>query len=228
MNEGERGGEDRERARELARRHVERGEPLEWFERLYAEGRAGEAAIPWADREPNPNLVAWLDRADPGSDGRRALKVGCGLGDDVEELSARGFDAVGFDVSPTAIEWARERFRDSEAEYVVADLFDAPDRWTRAFDLVVESYLLQVLPPARRREAVGRIAEFVAPGGTLVAIARGRESGDDEGEMPWPLTEAELRRFGDEGLEPVRFEDYEDDETPPVRRFRATFRRPDA
>ena len=33
--------------------------------------------------------------------------VGCGLGDDVAELLSRGYDAVGFDVSPTAIGWAR-------------------------------------------------------------------------------------------------------------------------
>jgi hypothetical protein len=44
--------------------------------------------------------------------------------------------------------------------------------------------------------------------------------------MPWPLTRETVLRFEDEGLDLVSFEDYHDDETPPVRRFRAEFERP--
>ena len=43
--------------------------------------------------------------------------------------------------------------------------------------------------------------------------------------MPWPLTEAEVRRFGAFGLTETFFEDFVDSEEPPVRRFRACFRR---
>lgn len=43
--------------------------------------------------------------------------------------------------------------------------------------------------------------------------------------MPWPLTREELRHFDQLGFEPTRFEDYFDDETPPVRRFRVEYRR---
>ena len=38
--------------------------------------------------------------------------------------------------------------------------------------------------------------------------------------MPWPLTAREVRALFD-GLELVSFEDYVDDEDPPVRRLRA-------
>jgi hypothetical protein len=55
-------------------------------------GRAGTEAIPWADLEPNPHLLSWLEANPTDGRGRRALKVGCGLGDDAEALAELGFD----------------------------------------------------------------------------------------------------------------------------------------
>jgi hypothetical protein len=43
--------------------------------------------------------------------------------------------------------------------------------------------------------------------------------------MPWPVTRAEVEAIAAPGLTLVRFEDFLDDEEPPVRRFRALFRR---
>jgi len=144
----------RAKARQLADAALRRGEPLVWFEELYAEVESASlSSVPWADLEPNPNLVAWLDRSKIDGRGRRALKVGCGLGDDAEELARRGFDVVAFDVSPSAICIAKRRFPESPVRYEVADLFDSPD-WVGGFDLVLESYTLQVLPPSLRLEAM--------------------------------------------------------------------------
>lgn len=220
------GMEHRERARELAEEYNAEGKSVEWFDVLYSEGVDGEAEIPWAEFEANPNLVAWLERESLSPLGQTALKIGCGLGDDVEELSSRGFDVTAFDIAPTAIEWCRERFPESTATYLVEDLFDARDDWVRAFDFVLESYTLQVLPQPERYQAIRAIADFVKPGGRLLVICRGREPEEQEGDLPWPLTKETVLRFEDEGLELVEFEDYHDDETPPVRRFRAEFHRP--
>ena len=109
--------------------------------------------------------------------------------------------------------------------YVEADLLQPSKDWTRRFDFVVESYTLQVLTPALRSDAMRRVASFVAPGGTLLVIARGRESSEPEGAMPWPLTRQELAVFEDAGLAVVEFEDYVDGEDPPVRRFRVNYLR---
>lgn len=213
---------DQSRARELAERALASGDATGWFDDIYAED---DAAIPWAHSAPNPHLVRWLDGRENAADAS-ALVVGCGLGDDVEALHARGYDAVGFDVSPRAVERCRERFSDTGSRYRVADLFDAPDDWSRAFDLVVESYTLQALPDAERGRAFAPIADFVAPGGTLLVVCRGRDGDEDPGRLPWPLTREEVRRFEDEGLTLVAFDDFEDDRSPPVRRFRAEFERP--
>jgi SAM-dependent methyltransferase len=217
--------QDRATARELAQRHIADGDPLGWFEALYATAEGDSSIIPWADLSPNPNLVSWLeDRSLTGSE-RTALKIGCGLGDDAEELSRRGFDTTAFDISPTAISWCLRRFPGSSVRYAVADLLQPPEGWANAFDFVLESYTLQVLPSRLREEAACRVADFVAPNGTLLVIARGREPGEEEGTMPWPLTRPEMEVFKKAGLAELRFEDYLDNEHPPVRRFRAAYGR---
>jgi hypothetical protein len=45
--------------------------------------------------------------------------------------------------------------------------------------------------------------------------------------MPWPLTRQELAAFEEAGLTLEEFDDYLDDEDPPVRQFRASYRRQD-
>lgn len=220
--------EHRARARDLARRAIAHGEPTGWFEPLYAAAAGDPAAIQWADLTANPHLLGWLrERRAGGGGGRRALVVGCGLGDDAEALARAGYAVVGFDVAPTAVAWSRRRFADSAVDYVVADLLEPPVAWGRAFDLVVEIYTLQVLPPEPRRRAVGRLAAFVAPGGTLLVVARGRDEGDDHGAMPWPLTRSDLAGFAAEGLIEVAVDDFLDRERLRVRRFRAEYRRPE-
>ena len=83
---------------------------------------------------------------------------------------------------------------------------------------------LQVLPARLRRDAIKRIVSFVAPGGTLLVIARARDEGDDPGAMPWPLTRSDLSQFEKLGLRQLSLEDYRDTEAPPVRRFRVAYR----
>ncbi|MGA3084524.1 MAG: class I SAM-dependent methyltransferase [Thermodesulfobacteriota bacterium] len=212
-------------ARKIANQYLSKGDPLGWFEELYSQAKAEVSIIPWADLMPNPHLLTRLDRHGINGAGKKALKIGCGLGDDAEALVHRGFDTTAFDISPTAIDWCRRRFPKSSAHYLVADLFSAPQDWREAFDFVLESYTLQVLSPGLRRKAVSEIAYFIKPGGTLLVIARGREQSDDEGKMPWPLTKEDLIGFKTSDLQEVNFEDYMDNEDPPVRRFRVVYKK---
>ncbi len=77
-----------------------------------------------------------------------------------------------------------------------------------------------------RPTAIAEIARCVAPGGTLLVIARARDADDDRGTMPWPLTKEELGQFHASGLETIAFEDFFDaTEDPSVLRFRAAYRR---
>ncbi len=216
----------RDRARALAADALIRDDPLGWFEPLYASAGGDRTAIPWADLAPNSHVVDWFARTGRRGNGERALVVGCGLGDDAESLASRGFDVDAFDISPTAITWCKRRFPRSSVRYHVTDLLARPAAWNAAFAFVLEVYTLQVLPPDLRSLAMERIANAVAPGGTLLVVCRGREPDDDPGRMPWPLTRADLDGFVTHGLHEHSFEDFLDDEDPPARRFRAVYIRP--
>jgi SAM-dependent methyltransferase len=213
---------DRTRARALANESIARGDAVGWFERLYAEAERGEAVVPWADLAPNPHVVEWLDRerAAPG----RALDVGCGLGDTAEDLARRGFAVVAFDVAPSAVAKARARFPQSCVDYRVADLLTLPRGFEGAFDLVVECYTLQVLQAEARARAIDALRRTLRPGGTLLVVARGRDEGEPPGQMPWPLTRAEVEGIAAPDLALAGLEDFLDAEEPPVRRLRAWFR----
>jgi SAM-dependent methyltransferase len=215
----------RQTARGLALKHIAAGDALGWFEVLYAQADGDSSIIPWADLTPNSHLMDWLDVTHIQGKGRKALMVGCGLGDDAEELAQRGFQTTAFDISQSAIDWCRRRHPHSLVAYFVADLYNAPKEWHDAFFLVVESYTLQVLPPDLRLKAIHCITKFLAPRGTLLVIARGRDSTESKGKMPWPLTRDELTAINYSGLKELSFEDYFDNEDPPIRRFRAAYRR---
>lgn len=217
---------DRTRARELAAEYARKGDPTGWFEALYKEAEAGKSIVPWADRGANSGLVEFW-RANPqATDGKKALVIACGLGDDAEQLAEWGFETTAFDISETAIRTARKRFPKSEVKYSVADLFQPPAKWDRKFDFVFEANTVQALPASMRAQAIQNIAGFVGPGGKLLAIVRGREAHEPEGEMPWPLTRAELGEFVRAGLAEESFEEYFDNEDPPARRFRVLYTRP--
>jgi SAM-dependent methyltransferase len=211
-------------ARRIAHDHLQRGDALGWFEELYKTANGEPGIIPWADMAPNRSLLEWLEKGRIAPAGKSALVVGCGLGDDAEELARRGMAVVAFDISETAIAWCRRRFPGSKVEYLRADLFNAPQAWFRRFDFVLESYTLQVLPAELRERAIRRIARFLSPGGTLLVICRGRDPENDPGNMPWPLTKSELALFRSCGLTEMGVKDYFDRESPPVRRFRGEYR----
>ena len=215
----------RKTARRFARQFLENDDPLGWFEALYSAAEGDADIIPWADMHPNLSLVEWLDLNEIQGSGKRALKIGCGLGDDAEILAERGFDVEAFDISPSAIDWCRKRFPHSKVNYSIQNLFESPPSWDRAFDFVFELYTLQVLPPELRPKAIEQMARYVAAGGTLLVICRGREPVDDPGQMPWPVVRDELKLFVQQGLHNVSFDDFLDDENPPVRRFRAVYQR---
>src|SRR3954453_2666275 len=100
---------DRSFARGVAQEHFDRSRPADWFDILYREADGNEKLLPWVDDNPNPNLVSWLDREQFSVAGKRILVVGCGLGQDAEELARRGGKGVALDISPTPIGGAQKR-----------------------------------------------------------------------------------------------------------------------
>ena len=212
--------------REMVESYRQRGDPTGWCENVYRAARGNINAVFWADLVPNPYLVSWLADHPPTEGAPNAVTIGCGLGDDAEFLSSRGYRVTAFDISPTAIRMCRERFPNSPVDYIVADLFDHPPAWQGGFDLIFECNTIQILPGDYRTRALEAIAAMVAPGGICLVSCRSRNAGEKLDQMPLPLDREELDGFVRVGLLEEGFAAYDDEQVPPVPHFFAWYRRP--
>jgi len=149
----------------------------DWWEQRYAE-RDGI----WSGRVNAvlADVAAELPPA-PGGRTRRALDLGCGEGGDVVWLAEQGWDALGIDLSVTAIERGSRASVSAGVEdqtaFVAADLAT----WATAarFDLVTASFLQSWPVEIPRAEILRRAAGFVAVGGHLLVTAHAAPPHDD-------------------------------------------------
>lgn len=213
----------RQKAQELATKAWEEGRPTDWFEELYSLAEGDASRVPWADMEPNRHARRLLDSLGSG-EGKSALVVGCGLGHDAEDLSLRGYLVTAFDLSPTAIQWARKLHPETTVDYQVADAVMPPIDWQDRFDLIHEIHTLQTLPEDLRKAVCRALVACLAPGGALLVGCRGRNEGPERQTMPIPLPKSTLGFFVDLGLEEQVFEDFMEGEGEgAVRRFQALY-----
>ncbi len=196
-------------------------EALVRFEEIYRNAHGDAAGVPWADKAPRAKLADFLD-ANPGS-GRTAIDVGCGLGDNAALIAEAGYRVTAFDLSPTAAAWAQKRQAGKGIDFQVGDIFRLPEAWQGHFDLVHETYNLQALPLEVRAEAARAIAGLVAQGGTLLVLARQRNTGEMVEGPPIPVTLDDLAVFETASLVLVNQELFDDERQ--IRHVKAIYRR---
>lgn len=130
------------------------------WERYGATGAAQLGAL--LDREAEERPTA------PG----RALDIGCGRGQFTPELVRHGWEAMGVDIVPEAIEAARRK-GPAEVTYAVGDVTDLESAGLGTFDLFLDIGCFQGLD-ADQRAAEGRgVTALAARGATLLMLAFG-------------------------------------------------------
>ncbi len=215
-------------ARRIARESLDQDDPTGWFERLYSAASGGDAVVPWDRGAAHPMLAEWVEESQPAGAGKTALVVGAGTGWDAELIADLGYTTTAFDISPTAVEAARQSHPGSKAEYVTADLLAPPAEWHRAFDLVVEIYTVQALPIELQAAAIKQVGEQVGPGGTLLVIAAARADGQPDEAVegpPWPLTRAAIDSFATSDLRLIQVVQSPSPVDPAIQRWRAEYLR---
>ena len=121
----------------------------------------------WGERPSELALVA--SRKLVTSKGRRlkVLDVGCGYGRDTIYLArSLGFRVLGIDLSPRAVELAKENAANAltkDAEFMLSDFRDIKG----LFDAVLVSNLYHLLEPKGRHDLVSPITRLLIPGGRL-------------------------------------------------------------
>ncbi len=175
--------------------------PTDWFETLYSHSNQEGEGVPWANMAPHPVFKDWIDKNPQTGNGKKALVVGCGLGDDAIELEASGFQVTAFDVSKSAIELCKKRFPDSTIEFVQADLIKEIPSWKNQFDFVLEIFTIQALPPKYEDIVIKNISDFVANDGRLVVVTETQDAQRDfEYGPPWLLNRSYINSFENQNL----------------------------
>ena len=212
--------------RDWVKSYQDNDDPLGWFDALYRGAQGDHKKVFWSDLEPNPYLVNWMLKNQPTPIGIKAIVIGCGVGDDAEALSAHGYDVTAFDISPAAIDLCKRRYPETNVNYLVADLFDYPQAWKEAFDLVYECNTIQVLPGKYRTLAREAMISLLAPNGYILVSCRSRNKGEQMDAIPLPLDRDEIDGFRQEGnLLENSFVAYDDNQSPPVPHFFACYKK---
>ena len=173
-----------------------------FFETVYQNASDDLSSIPWATMSANVHLLEYLKEAEDVK-GKRALVIGCGLGDDAVVLAKKGYETDAIDISSTAIEMAKERFGESGVHFSVQDIFALSKDFNEAYDFVYEGLTIQSLPREQRKLVVDIISGLVTKGGKLFVYAHGQKDEDDYGGPPWPLYSHEFDLFLDKGFKAV-------------------------
>lgn len=127
---------------------------------------------PWVIDEPQPAVVALTDA---GHIRGRVLDVGCGTGEHTIYLTRLGYEVLGVDGAPTAVDIARRHAaeRGVDARFAVGDAFDlSAVRGDEApYDTVLDSALFHVFDDADRVRYVRSLGRVTRPGGLVHVLA---------------------------------------------------------
>jgi hypothetical protein len=141
------------------------------YARMYRLGftpweRYGQAAA--------ASIATLLDREEIGRSRPfgRALDLGCGRGQYTPELARRGWEVVGIDYVPTAIETAKSRGVEG-VTYVVGDVTDLSSANLGTFDFFLDIGCFQGFDAEQRLAEGQGVSVLANPRATLLMLAFG-------------------------------------------------------
>ncbi|GIW78614.1 MAG: hypothetical protein KatS3mg105_0421 [Gemmatales bacterium] len=170
------------------------------------DNRYRQGNTPWETGHPSTELQRTL--AEEKIQPCRAIDLGCGSGRHAVWLAQQGFEVVGIDISPTAIERARQLASAAgvQVDFFVADILHPPDLG-QPFDFFFDRGSYHVV---RRdgfgKEYVGIVHKLAGPKATgLVLTGNAREKSEPG---PPVVTEEELRADWSNHFEIIRLREF--------------------
>lgn len=161
----------------------------DWNDR-YRDGQ-----LPWDTGRPSSELQRVL--AQHPLPPCRALDIGCGTGTNSVWLAQQGFDVVGIDLAPLAIERAAQRAQAAgvKVQFAAADVLQLPGALpgiNPPFDFFFDRGCYHAVRRTAPDEYAPAVARCLAPGARGLILAGNAREPHDPG--PPVVTEAELRR----------------------------------
>jgi SAM-dependent methyltransferase len=135
--------------------------PSEW------EMRYQTRDTPWDKGEPSPGLVDFLAEH-PELPRGSVLVPGCGTGHDVRAWAMAGFETLGLDLAPSAVQLTNGRVAGLRASAQLGDFLHHPP--PRTFDWLFEHTLYCAIDPSQRGEYYDAVLRWLKPGGDFLAV----------------------------------------------------------
>ncbi|MCB1168440.1 MAG: class I SAM-dependent methyltransferase [Leptospiraceae bacterium] len=128
-----------------------------------------EGALPWDTGKPEPVLVEMVTSGAllPG----RGIEIGSGTGTNTIWLASQGFDMLGVDIAPRAIEMAREKATDyAKAQFAVADILTDPLA-AESYDFAFDRGCFHIFDESKlRAQFAQHLADGLRPGGLWLSL----------------------------------------------------------
>jgi cyclopropane fatty-acyl-phospholipid synthase-like methyltransferase len=197
-------------------------ESTTWWEGLYATSDV--ASLPWY----TPNLDADFEQSlkDHGGKGSKILDLGTGPATQAMNLAKRGFEVVGTDISPSAIQKAKASAKAAglSIEFRVDDILKSKLD-AKLVDLIVDRGVFHVLPPEKRPTYVETVHRVLRPRGWLLLKCFSDKEPGTYG--PYRIAAKELRGYFQEKfeVESIRETVFQGTLEPFPKALFATFRR---
>lgn len=139
--------------------------PADW------DARYVDRDTPWDIGAVSPPLLAF-HAAGTLPTGRRVLIPGCGSGHEVRHLASMGYEAVGADYSPMAVERASALTSGlSGASVICANLLAAPPVGMPLFDWAFDQTFFCAVEPSQRPQYAQAMGRWLRNGGELWALS---------------------------------------------------------
>ncbi len=133
-----------------------------WEDSIYASGKQ-------LNLYPYDSVVSFVYRSYPTEKPRNEvsiLEIGCGAGNNLWFIAREGFNAVGIDISPTAISIAKERFNNEnlEADLRIGSFFKLP--WgDETMDMCIDRCSTACVGLSDQLRAIQEVKRVLKPGG---------------------------------------------------------------
>jgi cyclopropane fatty-acyl-phospholipid synthase-like methyltransferase len=171
------------------------------FEQMY-QGQA-----PWDTGRPQPAIIKLTEA---GQIRGSVLDVGCGTGENVVYLAAKGHESWGMDFVPVVIERAKAKAteRGINAHFIVGNALEL-GKLGRQFDTVIDCGLFHTFSDEERGAFVRSLTEVLRANGVLYLLCFSDEQPGTEG--PRRVSQQEIRDTFHDGwsvrqIEAIHFE----------------------
>lgn len=133
----------------------------------------------WGGENYETRMKGWENQLDKLFDSielqsGKILELGCGAGDVSIKLAQRGFEVTGIDISPTAIEWAKEKSKELglEIQFIEGSVCDNSILEGKKYDLIIDGNCLHCLFGEDRNKFYSNLKRLIkAEGSVFISTA---------------------------------------------------------